>query len=980
MELKLEQGLEHQLTAIDAVADVFRGVNFDAPDKPYENPVFTRSSPLLPKNIEDVQKRTAVPTVMRTADANPDRLHVDVKMETGTGKTYVYSRLMYELHKRHKINKFVIVVPTLAIKAGTSSFLDDKSVQAHFRDACGYGAKIGVGVVEPTKKQKKGRQYFPSTVEDFVKETAQIADRIHVLVINMQLLTNGKLLTRDDYDTDIEGFSKPIEAIAATRPFVIIDEPHRIASGQAAFKKICEELRPQCIIRFGATFPDARNGVKDYRNLVYDLNACKSFNAGLIKGVAKEHFESPTRESGYLQIDKIEPKECVHFKLVKDGVAEKHYALKVGDSLGVIDDAFLGIRITAVGKSKALFSNGVEKSGGYKMMLAAFMGSYQEQMIRLALQRHFETERENFASTTARIKTLALFFIDDIASYRGEGEKAYLRVSFEKALKERIGEVMKELRTDENEYRDYLQKTVDDLAASHAGYFAQDNSDADEAVAEEVREILHGKKELISFRHSDGTWNTRRFLFSKWTLKEGWDNPNVFTIAKLRSSGSEISKLQEVGRGLRLPVDENGNRISNREFQLNYIVDFTERDFAKKLIDEINGVGGQVKVVGDELLAKVAQKLGKTAEELMGALLGKGYINFKREIIEEKYGAFITEYPDFKEGESLGKGKVKDRNKKASDKVKIRKGSFDKLRELWMKINQRYVLTYEDSINADLPTAILEAFEKNVFADTVLQSQRTQIQKDNGRVKGVAGQGGQYAVREGMTYGKFLKMLSSGTNIPIVALHDGVKAFVSKHGAIPTWQFNEGSADRFVSAFRDWRNEHLMGRFKYAKTGAAIHRTALTDAAEQPVDDIAQGRIGLTIEEGEPCEKYLYEKWTYDSPLEKKNVMSEIDEVIVYGKVPRRSIAIPTITGGTFSPDFIYVVKRKDGTKELNLVVETKDVETKSDLRKEEELKIKCAEIFFQNLSDEGYDVKFRAQLKNDEMKTLVAETASATE
>ena len=980
MELKLEHGLEHQLTAIDAVADAFKGVNFDAPSKSYENPVFTRSSPLIPKNIEDVQKRTAVPATMRTADVNPDRLHIDVKMETGTGKTYVYSRLMYELHKRHKINKFVIVVPTLAIKAGTSSFLDDKSVQAHFRDACGYGTKISVGVVEPTKKQKKGRQYFPGPVEDFAKGTAQIADRIHVLVINMQLLTNGKLLTRDDYDTDVEGFSKPIEAIAATRPFVIIDEPHRIAPGQTAFKKICEELRPQCIIRFGATFPDAKKGAKDYRNLVYDLNACKSFNAGLIKGVAKEHFESPTKESGYLQITKIAAKESVHFKLVKDGTAEKHYVLKTGDSLGVVDDAFQGITVTAIGKSEVVFSNGVEKGVGYKMMLAAFMGSYQEQMIRLALQRHFETERENFASTAARIKTLALFFIDDIASYRGEGEKAYLRTCFEKALKERIGEVMKELRADEVEYQDYLQKTLDDLAASHAGYFSQDNSDTDEAVAEEVREILHGKKELISFRHSDGSWNTRRFLFSKWTLKEGWDNPNVFTIAKLRSSGSEISKLQEVGRGLRLPVDENGNRISNREFQLNYIVDFTERDFAEKLVAEINGAGERLKTISDELLEKVAKKLGKTAEELLGALLGKGYVNFKKEVMEEKYGAFITDYPDFKEGESLGKGKVKDRNKKASDKVRIRKGSFDKLRELWMKINQRYVLTYEDSINADLPTAILETLEKSVFADTILQSQRTQIQKDNGRVKGVSEQGRQYVVREGMSYGKFLRMLSVGTNIPITALHGGVKAFVAKHGAILAWQFNEGSADRFASAFRDWRNEHLMGRFKYAKTGASIHRTALTDAAERPVDDIAQGRIGLTIEEGEPCEKYLYEKWAYDSPLEKKNVMSEIDEVIVYGKVPRRSIAIPTITGGTFSPDFIYVVKRKDGTKELNLVVETKDVEKKSDLRKEEELKIKCAQIFFKNLSDEGYDVKFRAQLKNDEMKTIVSETASATE
>lgn len=146
---------------------------------------------------------------------------------------------------------------------------------------------------------------------------------------------------------------------------------------------------------------------------------------------------------------------------------------------------------------------------------------------------------------------------------------------------------MQTLPASEQEYKDYLEASKADISACHAGYFAQDNSDSDEAIASEVADILHNKKGLISLRKEDGTFNTRRFLFSKWTLKEGWDNPNVFTIAKLRSSGSDNSKLQEVGRGLRLPVDENGNRISNEEFKLNYIVDFTEADFAERLVDEI---------------------------------------------------------------------------------------------------------------------------------------------------------------------------------------------------------------------------------------------------------------------------------------------------------------------------------------------------------------------------------------------------------
>ncbi len=163
--------------------------------------------------------------------------------------------------------------------------------------------------------------------------------------------------------------------------------------------------------------------------------------------------------------------------------------------------------------------------------------------------------------------------------------------AFERLLKEKLNQEIQNLTEHETAYKDYLQASLNELSACHAGYFSQDNTDSDEGIAEEVQEILHGKKKNFypsSVKMVRGI--PAVFFFSKWTLKEGWDNPpNVFTIAKLRSSGSEISKLQEVGRGLRLPVDENGNRISNEEFWLNYIVDFTEFDFAEELVKQING-------------------------------------------------------------------------------------------------------------------------------------------------------------------------------------------------------------------------------------------------------------------------------------------------------------------------------------------------------------------------------------------------------
>ena len=196
------------------------------------------------------------------------------------------------------------------------------------------------------------------------------------------------------------------------------------------------------------------------------------------------------------------------------------------------------------------------------------------------------------------------------------GKEPYLLNTFERLLKEKLEKEISNLNEYEDEYKEYLEESLANISSCHAGYFAQDNSDTDEDIAKEVDEILNGKKQLLSFKNPDGSANTRRFLFSKWTLKEGWDNPNVFTIAKLRSSGSEISKLQEVGRGLRLPVDENGNRISSEEFQLNYIVDFTEADFAQKLIDQINGELPQATTITEEKLEEVAKKRNITSDEL----------------------------------------------------------------------------------------------------------------------------------------------------------------------------------------------------------------------------------------------------------------------------------------------------------------------------------------------------------------------------
>lgn len=989
MELILQKELPHQQKAIDAICSVFDGVRITAPTKIYENPGLDLSDLKLLSNIQEVQKQ--IPQEYRIASIG-DFLNLDIKMETGTGKTYVYTKAIFELNKRCGINKFIIAVPSLAIKAGTAQFISDSYVRKHFSYGCGYDTEIELEVLNAPKNKKKGRTYFPSVVSDFIKGSCQNTRKIYVLLVNMQILTSNThdkktgrdmgLLWRNDYDYGAEGFYRPYDAIRATKPFVIIDEPHRFSRNQQAYKAIVEQIKPQCIIRFGATFPETTTGrgkkrvtVKDYQNLLYDLDACKAFNQGLVKGVAKEHFEPTSKKDEKVKITSIDnSRKIVHFQLKQKIEATKTFELGKGDALSIISNDFEGITITAISANSVEFSNGIIKNVGEEMDVDIYMTSYQEQMIRLALQRHFETERENFCNRRYKIKTLALFFIDDISSYRKDedGKTPYLLEAFERILKEQIEEILDKLTAShEQEYKAYLEASLNDISACHAGYFAQDNDDSDEKIAEEVKVILHGKKELLSFKRSDGRYNTLRFLFSKWTLKEGWDNPNVFTIAKLRSSGSEISKLQEVGRGLRLPVDENGNRISNEDFTLNYIVDFTEADFADKLVREINGDVPQASIISREKLNEVAKKMGLDPNELFKKLILRDFIDMDYNINATNRAGFFEEYPDFATG--LAEGKVKDKNKTQSKIIKIRPKVFSKLKELWEKINQRYFLYYEDELNNLIHQDIVEILEKpEIFSDVVLSSERTLVRSNGMQMSTETTTGVQYVVFKPMPYNVFLKRIMNVTNIPITVLHQGLCNYSKKHGAIKKEYFNESTVAAFCNAFHDWKMTKLQGHFQYKKGGNEKMDTALTYADGSVKTEIAQGRIGTKFVEGTPSDKYLYNTYAYDSPLEKQNILSDISSVIVYGKIPRRSIAIPTITGETYSPDFMYVVERSSGEKELNIIVETKDVENKSTLRDVEDAKIKCAEQFFKALSNDGYKVYFKTQLNNREMTHII--------
>ena len=982
MEIKYQSGLEHQQKAVDAIVKVFEDVQMYSPVQLYENPKVELDDSKIKENIGVVQtdKDYNVDAEYRKQTIASDCLTLDVKMETGTGKTYVYTHTIYELHKRYGINKFIVAVPSLAIKEGAKSFLGDPDVRRHFSNTCGYNAEICLCVLK-TMQIKKGKRFFPPVVRAFVDGSSQTTNHIYVLLVNMALLTDRKdgLLGRDDYDYGAQGFYRPLDALKATRPFVIIDEPHRFTRDQKAYTVIKEKICPQCVIRFGATFPEVIEGRgknrvarKDYENLLYNLNAFQAFNQNLIKGVAKEHFNSSSGKSEKIKVVSIESKESVTFHHIT-ALGTKVCILRQGDSLASVSADMAGMSIEAIGKDFVEFSNGQTKRRGEEFDVTIFAASYQEAMMKLALQWHFKTERANF-NRSQRIKTLALFFIDDIMSFRGDddGNGSWLRDMFENLLKTQIEEELQ--KQNSTDYADFLKASLLHLRDCSAAYFAQDNSDSDEAVAKEVDDILRNKKGLLSFHTEEGSWNLRRFLFSKWTLKEGWDNPNVFTITKLRSSGSEISKIQEVGRGLRLPVDEFGNRISNEEFTLNYIVDFKEADFAEKLIAEINGdalSSASALVIKDEDLERVAKLRNTTPKVLFMELLQKDYIDINKQIVTETIIEFYKEYPEFNVG-GVRQTKVLDRNKKATNTVKIRAERYAELKELWQKLNRKYVIFFENELN----NKIQESFhlQKETFSFVTISSSRTKINTNNGIANVLADSGVQYEMHgKKIPYNEFLKRISKATSLPLKVIHEKVNEYFKAYPPFTDDYINESSATNFINQFNDWKIDNIKGLLNYKQANYVSKETSLTDIDGNLKDEISQGLIGISLESGTPSTKYLYDKIAFDSELEKNNIISDVDNVIVFGKIPRSSIAIPTVIDN-YSPDFMYIVRRKDGAKELNIVIETKGVDKKSELREEERVRIECAEKFFEQLKLDGYEVNFKSQFNNEEMTKIVRE------
>ena len=949
-----EKNLNHQSHAVDSTIGVFQDIPLVQPteaDKNYINPAFDfQTGNTYPNNIRTIRENNGSISERIKRDSNI----IDIMMETGTGKTYTYTKTIFELNKQYGIFKFIVVVPTLSIKAGTIDFLKSDSSREHFKEQ--YGKTLHLHVVESLKNGKSKKSYIPQAVTTFVNSGNFEKNSIQVLIINAGMINSDTM--QKSFDKGLfDKYTVPFDAIGATKPFLIIDEPHKFGTGNKTWENI-QKMKPQFVLRYGATF-------QGYENLIYTLTAVDSFNRNLVKGVIGHITEFDSGKNAIVKFIDSDGTEA-SFEL-NENDKRKTVKLKKKDSLQTIHSEMSDLTIENLNKSTVVLSNGLEMKKGDKINPYSYAEKLQETMIQKAIRKHFELEKE-FLTRDVKIKPLTLFFIDNIDEYRNKD--GYIKKTVEQLAKAEIENLLKVEQ--DVYYKAFLEKSLIDISATHGGYFSKDNSEKDEVIEKEINEILHDKQEMLSLE------NPRRFIFSKWTLREGWDNPNVFQICKLRSSGSEISKLQEVGRGLRLPVNEYGNRVKDEQFYLNYFVDFTESKFVDDLVKEINDKSGAISMeqtpdkLSAEMIKKICELYDTNEEDLLQLLDDNDVIKRNNDFKANGFTYIKHNYPKIFEGVNSTKVRKATDDKK---KITIRTDKYSELKDLWEKLNEKVILEYKFDKEAEfknLFTEFLKAQKGNFTIDGVSERvAKVEIKDDRAIVNEAESiYGRNVATISTMKYSDFLKELSKILNINLTTIHQSIidaGTDINKHLNPITLRIIKDKFDHFLMA-------NAIDKFsiEYKKVSNNIHPTKLTDENGNVLSEISASDIGIFFSDEDVAQSYFFDELYYDSELEMKNIKTEINEVIVFTKIPKNSIKIPVAGGKTYSPDFAYVLKFKDGKQKLNFIVETKDVGSDDGLREEEKAKIKHAEKFF------GGQVKieFRKQFSNNKIVDLIKEIA----
>ena len=976
MSLKIKfDRLDYQEQAVDSISNVFKNIAFRPNVNAKSNPSFELGEvrSLLAQNIEQVRETNSV----NISDVNiKDELVLDTLMETGTGKTFTFLESIFRLNRDYGLAKFIILVPSNAIRQGTLKNIE--ITKEFFRKE--YGKSISVF------------NYSDKTIGNYVNNSNQ---NISVLVSTYQSFNKAKnTINKRGVEQSLIGRAKSyMEAVAELRPVIIIDEPHRFEGKQTT--EYLKKFNPLFTLRFGATFKD-----KVYKNLIYTLDSIDAFSQGLVKGISVDTVGNQNIDDHTLELKSVtgrtqkEYEATIAYKDIeaKNRTCKLHKGENFGEVVGI--EYLNSYVVEKITKKEILFSNGISLMIDEVESYGVLFEQMQKVIVDRAIKNHFEREEELFK---LGIKSVCLFFIDGVNKYlKDDGSQGVLAQLFEKLYGQNLELILaKEL--DEN-YRAYLERTQESLGQIHHGYFAKSSKIKDEEEA--IALILNKKEELLSFD------TDLRFIFSQWALQEGWDNPNVFTLCKLAPSNSEISKLQQIGRGLRLAVNQNGERITKEheafEFvnELFVVVPSTEEDFVTAIQNEISehSVKQVAKLFNEEIMVEngIATS-ARFAVRLLDELEELGFITIDDEGMSEitlSKDEYSSQPRALKSIEMKGvdseklkayfdaffktNSRVKTKANRASKekrKIKIDKEKFKKFSALWESLNHEATIKYE--IESD--ELMLKAIEQiNTQFEIVGQDIviRTHKEVENLDVENSSTQTVKVSNSAVFTLYEFVKSLANLTKLSMKTISLVLSKIEAKK--FEMIKSNENLAlsrlrDLFISAIY----EVIVNRIAYDVREVNVKNSAFIDENGEVRDYLNGGALGrevYRVNNREVVNKSIYDEtfMEVDSEIERETIdESNNAHITVFGKLPK--VRIPTPHGKSYSPDFGYVIDM-GGAKEFYLIVETKGYDSFSDIDVKERLKIESAKRFFEALRTKGVNISYRTKINGDELSQIVGE------
>lgn len=998
-----------QADAAKVVVDVFagqpyltptymmdRGINYQQNLTDDEDFTGWRNEPIVPEltdkiileRLNKIQRINQIEPSEKLERSESCKYNLTIEMETGVGKTYTYIKTMYELNKHYGWSKFIIVVPSIAIREGV--YKSFQVTQEHFAEE--YGKKIRFFIYKSSQLTE---------IDRFASDSA-----INAMIINSQAFNaKGKDARRIYMKLDEFRSRRPIDIIAKTNPILIIDEPQSVEGKQTKVR--LKEFHPLLTLRYSAT-----HKADSLYNMVYRLDAMEAYNKRLVKKISVKGIteSGSTATEGYVYLEginlsKADPTATIEFDF-KGATGIRKKTMKVGigfnlyDNSGNLDEYKNGFVVKFIDGR----DNSVEFLNGVKIFAGDVIGKVSEDQlrriqIRETILSHIERERELFYKG---IKVLSLFFIDEVAKYKQYDEAGHpyngiYADMFEEEYVDIIGNMQREIG--DEDYIKYLEAIP--IHETHAGYFSIDKkgkltdsklSDKKAGTSDDIDayDLIMKNKELLLDR--DPKRSPVRFIFSHSALREGWDNPNVFQICTLKQSSSEVRKRQEVGRGLRLCVNQDGERmdanvLGNDVHSVNVLTVIASESydsFAKGLQTELaEAVANRPVAVTAELFkGKVISDVhgneqvvdGETAQAIYFDMVVNGYVDKKGALTDKYYAdkannavkvaeevadcadAVLSIVDSIYDSRAMQPENARDKNVELQ--VDPEKLAMPEFKALWQRISPKsvYVVDFDTE---ELVEKAISSLNHNLRVSKIFfkveLGTMNEIQSKEALLEGAS-----FVKEKFGTYNTARRIHVSGS-----VKYDLVGKLVAETGLTrkavveiltgiekPVFDQFKDNPEEFIIKAADLINDEKATAIIQHITYNMLDERYDTDIFTEPT---IKGKLGTNAMN---AQRHLYDHIVYDSTNE-RDFVTDLDtntDVAVYVKLPD-SFYISTPVG-RYNPD--WAIAFYEGTvKHIYFVAETKGSMRSMQLRQIEESKIHCAREHFKAISNGNvvYDV-----------------------